>query len=159
MRHTQLAYTKCLLIKGSEKTPERSPVRILAPERTASTRKVAVVSRFSPEAQPKLQWPQAWPRPVLRGISPQCTPSRSRPAFRCEFALECSLIPDKTCTPLVTDRRLRPAVRPAGLPCPGVSRKIARLMLIADTYMTKCRYSGRGQQDKVFTLTGAVLKT
>ena len=83
--------------KGRAVRAESSPVRILAPERTASARKVAVVSRFSAEAQPKLQWPQAWPRPVLRGISPQCTPSRSRPAFRCEFALECSLMPGTPC--------------------------------------------------------------
>ena len=51
------------------------------------------MSCLSPVGQPKQQWPQVCAGLQLRGISPQCTPSFSRPAFSFWLGLLCSRIP------------------------------------------------------------------
>ena len=51
------------------------------------------MSPLSPVGQPKQQWPQVCAGLQLRGISPQCTPSFSRPAFSFWLGLLCSKIP------------------------------------------------------------------
>ena len=96
-----------------------APARMKAPAATASARNVCVVSFFSPVAHPTQHPPQSPALAQLRGISPRCSPSASRPAPRQALWLECGATPVDTPPRPHTAARARSYRGPenSGRPC------------------------------------------